>query len=86
MRDALKIAKNPLDELHMSVTGLMHEQADLLGGVGDVRSRQGEILQGAGQALLVSGIGKYMSSRERQLGCGADGRGNRLAIQHVGTL
>lgn len=41
MRGATQVTQDPIHQLHMEVSWLMHEHADLLDGVGDVGSSEG---------------------------------------------
>ena len=61
MGGALQVSKYPFDQLHMSVTRLVHEEANLLDGIGDIRASEGEILKHAGQAPVVGGVGERLT-------------------------
>ena len=52
-----EIAKNTLDELHVSVTWRMHEETDLLKRIREVRSSESEVLEGTRETAIMSGVG-----------------------------
>ena len=70
----------------MSVMRLMHEEANLLDGIGDVREGESKVLKCAGQATVVCRVGKKMTIVKIELGRGVDGGGHGFAMKHVGTV
>jgi hypothetical protein len=74
---ALHIVQDALDQCQMRLTWVMHKQADLLNSKGQVGPRQGEVLEGAGGASVLRGVGRVSS---RQLGLCIGRRGSRVAL------
>ena len=44
---ALEVADNAMDVFEMWETGIMHEEANLLDRVGELRASEGHVLQGS---------------------------------------
>ena len=79
------ISLDALEDGEVAVPWIMHVQARLLNGVGDVGSCDGEVLQGAGDAAVLAWV-LHSSTRGWQLRLRVDGRRGGLAVHHPGTF
>jgi hypothetical protein len=70
----------------MRLPGIMHVEADLLNGIGDVRPSEGEVLKGPGKTPVRSGVVHRWSLSLRQLALKVDRGGAGLAIRHPSPL
>jgi hypothetical protein len=52
----LHIPQNPFDLLEMAVTWIVHKETDLLNGMGEIRSGEGEVLESSSQAAVFGRI------------------------------
>jgi hypothetical protein len=64
----------------------VHMQAHLLDSVGDVGPREGQVLQGADQALVGRSVGDRGSIVLRELRLSVDWRGAGLVVGHASPL
>jgi hypothetical protein len=64
----------------------VHMQAHLLDDVGDVGSREGQVLEGAGQALVGRRVGDQGPVFLREFHLSVDRRGAGLAVGHASPL
>jgi len=62
---ALQVAEDPLDHREVRLAGIMHEEAHLLDGVCQVRTRQREVLERASKVPVCGRI-----SNRSTVGCG----------------
>jgi hypothetical protein len=83
MGSTLHIAQNSLDELKVGVVRVMHEEADLLHRMGQVRAREGEVLESARQAPVMRRIGDMMTILPRELRLGVQWGRDRIAVKHI---
>jgi hypothetical protein len=70
----------------VGLPGVMHVEADLLDGVGDVRVGECQVLEGPSKAPELSWISNRRPRLSGDLGMCVHGRRNRLAVHHVSTL
>lgn len=61
----------------------MHEQANMLDDIGEIRLCECEVLEGSGEATILGGIGEGLVIRTGELGASANGRGGGMAVEHV---
>jgi hypothetical protein len=59
---------------------IMNKQADLLNSKGQVGPRHGEVLEGAGEATVLGGVGHRGTVSSRQLDPCIGRRGSRAAL------
>jgi hypothetical protein len=64
----------------------VHMQAQLLDGVGNVRPREGDVLEHVGQALVGRRVGHRGPVVHRELCLSVDRRGAGLAVGHASPL
>ena len=57
MKSTFEVAKHPFEKVKMRLTRGMHEEADQLDNIGDIRAGEGEILKSAGKTAVQSGPG-----------------------------
>lgn len=85
-RGGANIPHNSLEDGEVWLPRVMHEQADLLNGVDDVRARQGEVPESTCQTSIERQIGGRQPVGYRELGTCIDGRVYGLAVAHVSVL
>jgi hypothetical protein len=64
----------------------MHEEADLLYSIGEVRPRQDEVLECTSEAPVLRGVSNWSALCGGQLGPGVHRGGSRVALGHASTL
>jgi hypothetical protein len=64
----------------------MHKKTHLLNGIGDLRTGEGEILEGTGEAPVLSRIGDGGTLRGGELGASINRGGGGVAFKHAGSL
>jgi len=82
----LQVAQDPFDSRKMRLTRGVHVKADLLNSIGDVRTSEGEVLQGTNQTAVMSRIGKKITIGSGQLGVCINWCAAWLAIRHTSAL
>jgi len=70
----------------MRLAGIMHEEAHLLNGVGDVGPSQREILQSSSKAAVLGSILHRSPIRSRELGTSVHRSRCRVTLGHASTL
>jgi hypothetical protein len=80
------VPQYPFDELKMSISWGVHEEADLLDCICKVRPGQCEVLECARKAAVKRGVVKWCTGGEGNFGGGVDRGGNRVAIEHSGSV
>jgi hypothetical protein len=83
---AMDVPEYALDEHKTGLARIMHEEANLLDGIGQVRASECKVLQSAGDAAVKCGIGKGATILARDFGLGVYGSGNWLTLKHFGTI
>jgi hypothetical protein len=68
------------------LSGIMHMEAYLLDGVGDVRASERRVLEGLSDAPELSWISKRRPRSGRDVGMRVNGRRGWLAVHHANTL
>jgi hypothetical protein len=66
--------------------GIMHMEADLLDGIGDVEAGERQVLEGSSEAPELSQISNTRPVTSRDLGLRVHGRRDRLAVHHASVL
>jgi hypothetical protein len=64
----------------------MHVQTDLLHCVGDIRTRQCDILKSAGETPVLGSISKKVTIRTRELNLSVNRGRHRMAVRHASSL
>ena len=82
----MDVPEHALDEGPMDVPGIVHVEARLLDGIGDVGARERQVLKSADDAAVERRIVERTSVVAGQLGLGVHGCGCRFAILHAGAF
>ena len=85
-QSALHIPQDALEHCKMRLSRVVHEKAHLLNCVGEVRTSQREVLQGASEAAVLGGILHRSAIRSRELGTSVHRTRCRVTLGHAGTL
>jgi hypothetical protein len=80
------VVKNPLDETPVYITRRMHVKAHLVDSVGDIRSCEHQVLQGADDTMVECSISGRLASGGKRFRLGVDWCGRRLAIHHASAI
>lgn len=83
---ATHVPKHTLDQPEVTLTRIVHVEADLLDGVGDLRPRDRQVLERAGNTVIGRGIINAWSIGGRQFALGVDRRGRWAAGVHAGAI
>jgi hypothetical protein len=70
----------------MAVTWIVHKETDLLNGMGEIRSGEGEVLESSSQAAVFGRIRDAGAVSAGKFGFGVEWGSNGVAVQHVGAL
>lgn len=81
---ASNIPENPLHCCEVSFPGIMHVKADLLNYIGNIRSGEGEILQGTSKAAKLRSINDRRTIIISEFLVSVHQCGARLALSHGG--
>ena len=83
---APEVVEEALERRKVGLPRVVHMEADLLHGVGDVQPREGEVLKGTGKTPVAGGVRDWVTRGLRELGLRVDWGGAGLAINHLGAL
>ena len=64
----------------------MHEQADLLNGVGDVRPSEGKVLKCTSKTPVMCGVREEIAVGGGEFGASVNGCGNGFTIEHLSAV
>jgi hypothetical protein len=70
----------------VGLSWIMHVEADLLDGVGDIEAGERQVLEGPGEAPEVSRISNRRPRLGEDLGLRVHRRRNRLVVHHASSL
>ena len=77
---ATDVPEETLQRSKVRLPGIMHVKTDLLNGIGEIRSGEGQVLQSASQTPVGSRISHRITQISRQLRLSVDRSGAGLAI------
>jgi hypothetical protein len=83
---ATEVAQDPLESVEMGLPRGVHVKARLLDDVGDVGPGEGQVLVGAGEALVGHRVDDWGSVILRELRLSVDMRGAGLAVGYASLL
>jgi hypothetical protein len=83
---ASQIPQNTLHRGEVRLLGIMHMEADLMDGVGDVGAGERQVLEGPGRAPKLSRISNRRHGSGGDLGLRVHGRRDRFTVHHTSTL
>jgi hypothetical protein len=83
---AQEVAQNPLESSEVGLPWCVHMKAHLLNGIGDVRPREGEVLEHICEALVRHRVGDWRPVILRELRLSVDRRGAGLVVEHASPL
>jgi hypothetical protein len=78
--------QNALHGSEVDLPGIIHVEADLLNGVGDVEVGEHQVLEGSNEAPEVSQISNRRPGLGRYLGLCVHRCRNRLAVHHASSF
>ena len=82
----LDVAQNPFYQLKVSITWIMHKQANLLYNMREVWPGECQILKGSNNTSIVRRIRNRFAISCRQFTLGVNRCRDGVAIQHVGPF
>lgn len=82
VESALEVPEDALDVVKMGNTRVMHEEASLLHGVSKLRTSEGHVLQGSGEAAVEGGIRVRFAARGK-LGSSLSGSTRWVTLEHA---
>jgi len=83
---ALHVPEDALDKRKVGLARIVHEQADLLHCICEIRPSQREVLKGAGKTPVLSGVGDWRALCGRELGSSVNWCRNRVTLGQACTL
>ena len=85
IQSTLNIAQDALHGGEVWLSRVMHVKTDLLDGVGNIRTREGEVLKGASNAAIVCRVGGS-DTISGELGVSIHRGTAGLAVEHTNTF
>jgi len=83
---ALHVPEDALDKRKVGLARIVHEQADLLHCICEIRPSQREVLKGAGKTPVLGGVGDWRALCGRELGSSVNWCRSRVTLGHACTL
>jgi hypothetical protein len=86
VKGALDISNDAFNKIEVGGAWSVHEKACMVDSISDLRTSEGEILEGANKTTIEGGIIKKITVGGRKFGAGIDRRFGGVAIIHTSTL